>query len=97
MENIPVYERPEYSKRIVQKALDGDLRVLNYAFYWNDTPQGSSGWMDVYPGRRPLSEEEESYLRWLIREPWTKKSLSGVGYSFYDTRAYPGEENWNSL
>ena len=69
-----------YRPRAVWKVLEGDQRYVTYMFTWAQTPKElntwslchDSSWVDHggiihHSGNRPLTEEQRTVLRWLIR------------------------------
>jgi hypothetical protein len=69
-----------YRPRAVNRVLEGDQRYVTYMFTWAQTPKEicywspcqDASWKDhegvLHPsGNRPLSEEQRSFLRWLVR------------------------------
>lgn len=61
-----VNARPEEIKRI----LAGKCTTSDWynAFIWRASPQGSSHWVDVMDGVKPLSEADRKYLESLLKE-----------------------------
>jgi hypothetical protein len=45
------------------KVLNGDLKSLEYAFLWYQTPQGNDYWRKIYEGLEPLTEDDILYLK----------------------------------
>lgn len=88
-EPVKEYQRIDYSQRMIFLFLEGNIKAINYAFYWGHTPQGNDYWYSIYLGRAQIAEEGLSYLRWLTREPcgpdFKKHPYRDITYSKYDT------------
>lgn len=88
-EPVKEYQRIDYSQRMIFLFLEGNIKAINWAFYWDHSPQKMDYWYSIYLGRAQITEEGLSYLRWLTREPCgpdcKKSPYPGIKYSKYDT------------
>ncbi|TWH35572.1 MULTISPECIES: hypothetical protein [unclassified Aminobacter] len=49
----------------VVAVLNGNIDRLMEAFLWEQTPQGTDHWLEIYFGDRELSEEDIAFLSFL--------------------------------
>lgn len=50
----------------IEASLSGEVRQLDNAMIWADTPQGHQYWSDRCYGNAPLSERDKVWLRWYL-------------------------------